>query len=156
MGLAAAIPKTNVQQDRFRDRTALSRRRSAVLSLKHTCASVGACSLGALKQYLKVLYPQIQDTLVQLQAVVVPFKTPLVCVTYPGITMQSRDPGPNPVDRNGLCLLSLDGGGVRGLSSLYILECIMSLVNAERLNTPPLKPCEIFDLIGGTSTGGYV
>jgi len=64
---------------------------------------------------------------------------------------------PNPVDRTGLCLLSLDGGGVRGLSTLYILKKIMDRLNHERNNTenlPPVKPCEVFDLIGGTSTGG--
>jgi predicted acylesterase/phospholipase RssA len=65
---------------------------------------------------------------------------------------------PNPVDRNGLCLLSLDGGGVRGLSTLYILKGIMARLNYERqaTNLPRVKPCEVFDLIGGTSTGGYV
>lgn len=57
-----------------------------------------------------------------------------------------------------LCLLSLDGGGVRGLSSLYILERIMGTINArnEREGKPRQKPCEYFDMIGGTSTGGYV
>jgi hypothetical protein len=59
-----------------------------------------------------------------------------------------------PIDRDGLCLLSLDGGGVRGLSSLYILKCIMTLVNSERQGKS-LKPCDLFDMIGGTSTGGY-
>ncbi|CAD0028021.1 unnamed protein product, partial [Aureobasidium pullulans] len=49
-------------------------------------------------------------------------------------------------------LLSLDGGGVRGLSSLYILQCIM---NAIDLDKPP-KPCDCFDVIGGTSTGGLI
>jgi hypothetical protein len=28
----------------------------------------------------------------------------------------------DPLDATGLCLLSLDGGGVRGLSTLYILK----------------------------------
>ena len=54
-------------------------------------------------------------------------------------------------------ILSLDGGGVRGLSTLYILKKIMDRLNHERNNTenlPPVKPCEVFDLIGGTSTGG--
>jgi patatin-like phospholipase/acyl hydrolase len=51
-----------------------------------------------------------------------------------------------------LRLLSLDGGGVRGLSALMILEQLMQSINPE---TPP-KPCEYFDMIGGTSTGGYV
>lgn len=64
---------------------------------------------------------------------------------------------PNLVDSTGLCLLSLDGGGVRGLSTLYILKRIMDRLNNERkttANLPPVKPCEVFDLIGGTSTGG--
>lgn len=64
---------------------------------------------------------------------------------------------PNPLDSTGLCLLSLDGGGVRGLSTLYILKSIMDRLNHERkitANLPPTKPCKVFDLIGGTSTGG--
>lgn len=63
---------------------------------------------------------------------------------------------PNPLDTTGLCLLSLDGGGVRGLSTLYILKNIMDRLNHERKTAglPPMKPCEVFDLIGGTSTGG--
>ncbi|KAE8416010.1 acyl transferase/acyl hydrolase/lysophospholipase [Aspergillus pseudocaelatus] len=50
-----------------------------------------------------------------------------------------------------LRVLSLDVGGVRGLSSLYILRDVM-----QRLipgGTPP-KPCDVFDMIAGTSTGG--
>ncbi|KAI1806932.1 FabD/lysophospholipase-like protein [Daldinia bambusicola] len=62
------------------------------------------------------------------------------------------------LDKNGLCLLSLDGGGVRGLSSLYILKGIMTRLNNERGldGLPPVKPCDVFDLIGGTSTGGLI
>ncbi|KIM98305.1 hypothetical protein OIDMADRAFT_202122, partial [Oidiodendron maius Zn] len=64
----------------------------------------------------------------------------------------------NPLDTTGLCLLSLDGGGVRGLSTLYILKSIMNRLNHERKAAalPPVKPCEIFDLIGGTNTGGLI
>ncbi|KAJ5186104.1 protein kinase subdomain-containing protein [Penicillium cf. griseofulvum] len=71
-------------------------------------------------------------------------------------TIQGGDP--SPVDTTGLCLLSLDGGGVRGLSSLYILKSIMDQLNHARaqLELPPVKPCEVFDLIGGTSTGGLI
>lgn len=58
--------------------------------------------------------------------------------------MSSTMPGRN------LNLLSLDGGGVRGLSSLYILQRVMKSINP---NNPP-KPCDYFDIIGGTSTGG--
>jgi hypothetical protein len=66
--------------------------------------------------------------------------------------------GSNPVDKDGLCLLSLDGGGVRGLSSLYVLKSLMDRFNSERTakGLDTRKPCEIFDLIGGTSTGGYI
>jgi hypothetical protein len=49
-------------------------------------------------------------------------------------------------------LLSLDGGGLRGLSILYILQHLMAKVNKNQ--DPPLKPCEVFDLIGGSGTGG--
>jgi hypothetical protein len=70
------------------------------------------------------------------------------------ITIHGRQP--NPLDTTGLCLLSLDGGGVRGLSTLYILKSLMDRLNQERRSVPPLKPCEVFDLIGGTSTGGCV
>lgn len=65
---------------------------------------------------------------------------------------------PNPLDTTGLCLLSLDGGGVRGLSTLYILKGLMTRLNYERQNAglPCVKPCEVFDLIGGTSTGGLI
>ncbi|KAK4867695.1 hypothetical protein LT330_001205 [Penicillium expansum] len=76
--------------------------------------------------------------------------------------MQSQatktDSEPNPIDTKGLCLLSLDGGGVRGLSTLFILKNIMAGVNRRRQKSslPAVKPCEIFDLIGGTSTGGLI
>ncbi|KAF4631143.1 hypothetical protein G7Y89_g6995 [Cudoniella acicularis] len=51
-------------------------------------------------------------------------------------------------------LLSLDGGGLRGLSILYILQNLMAKVNVNQ--DPPLKPCEVFDLIGGSGTGGLI
>lgn len=53
-------------------------------------------------------------------------------------------------------ILALDGGGVRGLSSLLILQRVMQEI--QRLNGDselPL-PCEYFDLICGTSTGGLI
>ncbi|KAJ7869067.1 FabD/lysophospholipase-like protein [Mycena leptocephala] len=56
----------------------------------------------------------------------------------------------------GLRLLSLDGGGIRGLSMLIILEQLMwRLKVAEDLPDVP-RPCDYFDLIGGTSTGGLI
>jgi hypothetical protein len=59
-------------------------------------------------------------------------------------------------DKKALNFLSLDGGGLRGLSILIILGDIMAKVNQSRSREEHLKPCDIFDLIGGTGTGGYV
>lgn len=39
---------------------------------------------------------------------------------------------PNPLDTTSLCLLSLDGGGVRGPSTLYILKGLMNRLDNER------------------------
>lgn len=66
-------------------------------------------------------------------------------------------PGPSPgwvPPGKQLCLLSLDGGGVRGLSMLHILKHLMENI-APGANEIP-KPCEYFDMIGGTSTGGII
>jgi patatin-like phospholipase/acyl hydrolase len=56
------------------------------------------------------------------------------------------------VQANGLNLLSRDGGGVRGLSALQILKHLMEQIDYDN----PPKPCNIFDMIAGTSTGGCV
>ncbi|KAH6723597.1 acyl transferase/acyl hydrolase/lysophospholipase [Leptodontidium sp. MPI-SDFR-AT-0119] len=48
-----------------------------------------------------------------------------------------------------LRLLCLDGGGVRGLASLFMLKQILSHVGSP-------NPYEFFDMIGGTSTGGLI
>lgn len=53
-------------------------------------------------------------------------------------------------------ILSLDGGGVRGLSSLVILREIMEDIEQRTGAFETPKPCEYFDLIGGTSTGGLI
>jgi patatin-like phospholipase/acyl hydrolase len=47
-----------------------------------------------------------------------------------------------------------DGGGVRGLSSVKILVEIMRRVNSGR--ETPLEPWQVFNMMGGTSTGGLV
>lgn len=58
--------------------------------------------------------------------------------------------------KKGLRLLSLDGGGIRGLSELIIIQTLMEQLR-ERLSLPRTpKPAEYFDLIGGTSTGGLI
>ncbi|KAK0451243.1 FabD/lysophospholipase-like protein [Desarmillaria tabescens] len=56
----------------------------------------------------------------------------------------------------GLRLLSIDGGGIRGLSPLFILRNLMWRIRmANDLDYTP-RPCEYFDLIGGTNTGGLI
>jgi patatin-like phospholipase/acyl hydrolase len=66
------------------------------------------------------------------------------CLIHPGLTGDSQ-----------LVALS-DGGGIRGLSELLILREIMKRIQYQQnlANTP--LPCEHFDMIGGTSTGGCV
>ena len=53
-------------------------------------------------------------------------------------------------------VLSLDGGGVRGLSSLVILREIMEEIQRKSAVQDTPLPCQFFDLIGGTSTGGLI
>lgn len=62
----------------------------------------------------------------------------------------------SPPDR--LRLLSLDGGGVKGISSLLILDKITDDLNVLRKQNGllSLEPFEVFHLAGGTSTGGLI
>jgi patatin-like phospholipase/acyl hydrolase len=53
-------------------------------------------------------------------------------------------------------VLTLDGGGVRGLSSLLILRDIMEDIGQTKRTLETPRPSEYFDLIGGTSTGGLI
>ncbi|KAH7111467.1 hypothetical protein B0J13DRAFT_659949 [Dactylonectria estremocensis] len=46
---------------------------------------------------------------------------------------------------NDIRLLAFDGGGVRGLSSLMILQNLMFTIDPD---SPP-KPCDYFDMICG-------
>jgi patatin-like phospholipase/acyl hydrolase len=64
--------------------------------------------------------------------------------------------------QNPLRILSLDGGVIRGISSLYVLKELMAQIERDRhvIIQPPsattLRPCEVFDLMCGTSTGGLI
>ncbi|KIM42911.1 hypothetical protein M413DRAFT_26876 [Hebeloma cylindrosporum] len=51
-------------------------------------------------------------------------------------------------------VLSIDGGGFRGLSCLLILAHLMQEIGLDEDVVP--RPCQIFDLICGTSTGGLI
>ncbi|KAL2824652.1 acyl transferase/acyl hydrolase/lysophospholipase [Aspergillus cavernicola] len=60
-----------------------------------------------------------------------------------------------------LRILSLDGGGVRGYSMLILLQELMHRIYVETEGKPPRrdqipKPCDHFDLITGTGTGGLI
>ncbi|KAE8402715.1 acyl transferase/acyl hydrolase/lysophospholipase [Aspergillus pseudonomiae] len=66
-------------------------------------------------------------------------------------TPPMRADGFDAANEKPLRVLCLDGGGVRGLSSLHILRNVMQQLGTEE---KPAKPCEVFDMIAGTSTGG--
>ncbi|KAF2018299.1 FabD/lysophospholipase-like protein [Aaosphaeria arxii CBS 175.79] len=55
-----------------------------------------------------------------------------------------------------LRLLSLDGGGVRGLTELLILKTLMHRIQPQTKDRALPKPCDYFDVICGTSTGGLI
>ncbi|EAW16616.1 uncharacterized protein NFIA_059710 [Aspergillus fischeri NRRL 181] len=54
--------------------------------------------------------------------------------------------------RKQLNILSLDGGGIRGLSSLHMLKYMMQAIDPRQ----PPRPCEVFDVIGGVGSGGLI
>ncbi len=59
-------------------------------------------------------------------------------------------------------ILSLDGGGIRGLLSAHLLAALEQKLNEKwrsrhgRPPEPPLRLTQFFDLIAGTSTGGIL
>jgi len=46
----------------------------------------------------------------------------------------------------------VDGGGIRGYSTLLLLKAVFEEI--EDIQGHPVLPCELFDMIAGTSTGG--
>lgn len=53
-------------------------------------------------------------------------------------------------------VLSLDGGGIRGVLTLEFLEQIETLLGKRSSNPEEFRLCDYFDLIGGTSTGSII
>jgi hypothetical protein len=51
-------------------------------------------------------------------------------------------------------ILSIDGGGVRGVVALAYLERLEALLESQA--GQPVRLCDAFDLIGGTSTGAII
>lgn len=76
--------------------------------------------------------------------------------TGPKIPIIPEEPaGPKPPTTPAR-ILCLDGGGVRGIATLTMLQHIMDKVNETRSKDEQMKPCDCFDLICGTSTGGLI
>ncbi|KAF3115548.1 hypothetical protein TWF594_008706 [Orbilia oligospora] len=68
---------------------------------------------------------------------------------------------PPAVNSPPLRLLSLDGGGVKGYSSLLLLQEVMYRLFVELNGRPPQMheiplPCDHFDMIAGVGTGGLI
>ena len=53
-------------------------------------------------------------------------------------------------------VLSLDGGGIRGVLTLEFLEQIETLLGKRSPDPEQFRLCDYFDLIGGTSTGSII
>lgn len=51
-------------------------------------------------------------------------------------------------------VLSLDGGGVKGMAILLVLKRLFRTIQRDEGLREMPRPCDYFDLIGGTSTGG--
>ena len=52
-------------------------------------------------------------------------------------------------------MLGIDGGGIRGVMSLEMLERIEQILR-QRHGRPDMRLADYFDLIGGTSTGSVI
>jgi len=50
----------------------------------------------------------------------------------------------------------IDGGGIRGLSSLIILREVLYRIKVKDDLPDIPRPCDLFDLAGGSGTGGYI
>ncbi|KAK4681875.1 hypothetical protein QC764_0013420 [Podospora pseudoanserina] len=59
-------------------------------------------------------------------------------------------------DDEAINLLSFDGGGVRGVTSLLIIHEIMIKIKERHGLAEIPKPCDVFHMIAGTSTGGLI
>lgn len=60
-----------------------------------------------------------------------------------------------PPNKRKLCVLSLDGGGMRGLIAARILSHLERILQ-EKMRGEKVKLCEYFDLLAGSSTGAVL
>lgn len=63
---------------------------------------------------------------------------------------------PSTKHPNGARLLALDGGGVRGIMALEVLDRLMKLVKERKGLAEVPRPADYFELAAGTSTGGIM
>ena len=66
-------------------------------------------------------------------------------------TLDDHLSGPGPKR-----ILSIDGGGVRGLVTLGMLKRVESILARRSEDPATFRLCDYFDLIGGTSTGAII
>ncbi|KIM26631.1 hypothetical protein M408DRAFT_25333, partial [Serendipita vermifera MAFF 305830] len=57
---------------------------------------------------------------------------------------------------SGLCLLIFDAGGPQAISQLKILAELMHRINFDTNPNQLRRPCDIFDMIGGAGSGGFI
>lgn len=69
--------------------------------------------------------------------------------------MTSKDLNAHPFASDPERIPALDGGGIRGIPTVQLLERIEQLVR-ERRGDDSAVPSEYSDLIGGTSTGAII
>lgn len=70
--------------------------------------------------------------------------------------MGADGPAQFPARAQSLRILCIDGGGIKGYTALLILRRIFRTLSADMGGNLSPRPCDIFDLIAGTSTGGII
>ncbi len=72
-------------------------------------------------------------------------------MSYPVMSRDEHFMGPGPKR-----ILTVDGGGLRGIFSLKLLKRIEDILKARHGNDDDFRLCHYFDLMAGTSTGSVV
>lgn len=49
-----------------------------------------------------------------------------------------------------------DNGGLQAISILLVLKEVCQRLSEQDGHTTPLRPCQLFDVIGGVGTGGWL
>ena len=59
--------------------------------------------------------------------------------------------------RTRLRILTIDGGGLQGITTLIVLDKLLKTISQESEDPEKvLRPCDVFDVISGTGTGGWL